>query len=54
MQTTEQEMNNMESVKTTFWISNTCTHRKECKNTCIKLQVVSLWNAEAVQVAGGG
>lgn len=30
----------MESVKTTFWISNTCTHRKECKNTCIKLQVV--------------
>lgn len=54
MQTTEQEMNNMESVKTTFWISNTCTHRKECKNTCIKLQVVSLWNAKAVQVAGGG
>lgn len=43
----------MDSVKTTFWISNMCARRKEYKNTCIKLQVVSMWNAEAVQVVGG-
>lgn len=26
----------------------------EYKNTCIKLQVVFIWKAEAVQVAAGG
>lgn len=46
-------MNNMESVKATFRISNMCAHTKEYKNTCIKLQVVSMWNAEAVRVADG-
>ena len=41
IQTTEQEMNHMESVKTALRMSPMQTHRREYKTTCIKLQVVS-------------
>lgn len=39
-QTAEQKINNMESVKATFSISDMCADRKEYKNTRIKPQVV--------------
>lgn len=51
IQTTEQEMNHMESVKTALRMSPMQTHRREYKTTCIKLQVVS-GGAGAAQAVG--
>lgn len=52
IQTTEQEMSQVASGKTTFQTSPTCTRRRDYKKTRVKLQVVS-GVAGAAHIAGG-